>query len=665
MKNLTSLFVLSLLSFFNSRAQTPCVDGYAGEFPCNQITLMGHLSPSELKAVFHNGYYLNDIWGWTDPETSKEYALVGLKNGVAFVDISTPTAPKLVGNLAEPVTSNGRIGDIAHEKSTWRDIKVYKNYAFVVSDLNGQHGMQVFDLTKLRNSDNSEPQEFTHDAHYTEFGSAHNIVINEATGFAYAVGISSGGEICEGGLHIMDINDPLNPQFVGCFDADGYTHDAQCVIYEGPDTDYNGKEICFNSNVDALTIVNLDNKSNPEMISSTGYSNWHYTHQGWLSEDHRFFLQNDELDEMSNGHNPKTLIWNIEDLDLPVLIGVYYNNEPAIDHNLYTHKNMVFESNYFSGLRVMSLDQIENGMLREIAFFDTYPQENAIEFGGTWSNYPYFPSGTIVVSDMNNGLFILKLDIQEDIITDHPQNWSGCNGETAVYEIETAQSNVIYQWQYFNGKDYLNLTDGNEISGSSTPKLTIKSSSQRAKQLFRCGMKDHAGHLYYSYTATMSFDSDSRFPEADFSFLINNEGQLSITNKSKYAKAFHWLVNSKLESEEENPTLDLGIGDFEISLIAINDCGADTLTEQIQIVTGLTDLKSSLKIYPNPASDFIQIQTETSGHMVIYDATGKVQDQFDIESGLNELDICGLKSGIHFFHLISEKSIKIQKVVVE
>ena len=435
-----------IFTTFSIFSQAPCVDGFSGKYPCNQITLLAHMEPSELEAVEHNSFWLNDIWGWTDPETDKEYALVGLKDGVAFVDVSTPTDPVFLGKLPEPNTANNRnsrTSEVQHGKSTWRDIKTYKNYALIVSDLNAAHGMQIFDLTKLR--DINSPQTFEQDAHYQGFGSAHNIVINEDTGHAFAVGISSGGTTCSGGLHIIDINEPLNPTFIGCFSEDNYTHDAQCVTYYGTDTDYQDKAVCFNSNENTLTIVNLEDPENPEMISRTGYDNARYSHQGWLTEDHRFFLMNDELDEDQFGHNAKTLIWDIEDLDNPLLIGSYYNNEPSIDHNLYTRDDMVFESNYWSGLRVLSSENIQSGELREIASFDTYPEGDGIHFGGTWSNYPYFSSGTIIVSDMNNGLFILKLDLSEDPIIQMPVSLNECSGNGYEFTMESTDG-LDLQW---------------------------------------------------------------------------------------------------------------------------------------------------------------------------------------------------------------------------
>ena len=174
---------------------------------------------------------------------------------------------------------------------------MYKDHAFIVSDGAGVHHMQIFDLTQFR--DLLEPQVFTETALYKGIYSSHNLIVNEETGYAYAVGSDSGCETCGGALHMINIQDPLNPVFAGCF-ADtrtGATHDAQCVTYHGPDQAYQGREICLSSNGDALSIADVTDKDAPVALSVARYSNVAYTHQGWLIEDHRYFYLNDEGDE--------------------------------------------------------------------------------------------------------------------------------------------------------------------------------------------------------------------------------------------------------------------------------------------------------------------------------------------------------------------------------
>lgn len=371
-----------------------CTDGKAGPFPCDDVNLLAFLPPKDIGGGV--GTELNDIWGWTDSVTQKEWALVGLTDGTSFVDISDPINPKYVGKLPTETYS-----------SSWRDMKVYQDHVFVVADNVGSHGLQVFDLTKLRNLPDSVVT-FQEDAHLSTFGSAHNIFINEETGYAYVVGAD---QPCEGYL-IVDISNPANPQYETCY-ADyntgndgGYTHDVQCVVYNGPDTEHVGKEICLGCNEDALSIVDVTNKNNIAPISVGNYNSF-YTHQGWLTEDHRYFIQDDELDEYSgNTYFTKTIIWDLVDLDNPVVLEEYIGQSTSIDHNLYIVGDRVYQANYTSGLRILDITDISNP--EQIGFFDTYPGDNIPKFDGAWGNYPFFESGIVIVSSMEEGLFVLK-----------------------------------------------------------------------------------------------------------------------------------------------------------------------------------------------------------------------------------------------------------------
>jgi choice-of-anchor B domain-containing protein len=311
-----------------------------------------------------------------------------------------------------------------HEGSranVWRDVKVYENHAYVVADNAGDHGMQVFDLTQLRDvSADERPVTFEETAHYDKINSAHNVVINTDTGYAYIVGSSGGGETCGGGLHMVNIQSPAEPAFEGCFAHEstgrtgtGYTHDAQCVIYDGPDEEYQGQEICFGANETALSIADVTNKEQPKAISTGSYPDHAYVHQGWLTENHRYFYLNDELDEINGlADSTRTLVWDVSDLDDPQLVNEFMLSQPSTDHNLYVRGDIMYQSNYVSGLRVVDVSNPTEP--KEIGHFDTVPfGDNSAGFGGSWSNYPYFESGTIVVTSMEEGLFVLKRSKQE------------------------------------------------------------------------------------------------------------------------------------------------------------------------------------------------------------------------------------------------------------
>lgn len=214
---------------------------------------------------------------------------------------------------------------------------------------------------------------------------------------------------------MIDVRSPGNPTFAGCF-ADtetgrqktGYTHDAQCVVYRGPDADYQGREICFNASETALGIADVTDKAAPSSISVASYPNVGYTHQGWLTDDHAYFYINDELDEINGSvEGTRTLVWDVTDLDDPILVREHFGTTASSDHNLYVKGDRMYQSNYVSGLRVLDISDPENPV--EVGYFDTVSAgENEPGFDGSWSNYPYFESGVIVVTSMKEGLFVLK-----------------------------------------------------------------------------------------------------------------------------------------------------------------------------------------------------------------------------------------------------------------
>lgn len=455
----------------------PCENGLANNYDCKNLDLMSFLSPSELSNG--NNTELNDIWGWTDSTTSKEYALVGLLLGVSFVDVTDPINPFVIGVLPTETVS-----------SLWRDIKVYKDHAFIVADNVYNHGIQIFDLTQLRGVTDFTVFEKTY--HYDKVGSVHNLAINEETGFAYAVGVGSASKseyMC--GAHIIDINDPSNPTYSGCLGDestgrynDGYVHDGQFVIYRGPDSDYYGKEIAFTCNETALGIADVTDKSNLKIISKYDQLNFGYVHQGWLSEDHRYFFVNDELNEYY-GNDPEqtTVIFDVSDLDAPKVLTIYKSGLNTIDHNNYVVGNLLYQSNYSTGLRVLNINNVEAPV--EVAYFDTYRSGDIPSFVGSWSNYPYFSSGTIIVSSIEEGLFILKaseggsLSINENPVIPEKfelkQNYPNPFNPTTQIQYELPQDGNISLIVYnMLGENLIELDKGFKMAG--THKVTFDGS---------------------------------------------------------------------------------------------------------------------------------------------------------------------------------------------
>lgn len=369
--------ILLLIPFFNY-SQTPCVNNKAGNVPCENYDLQyrDHAKFSNLPG--------NDNWGWVDPLDNTEYAISCFRDKTVFLDISDPVNPLYIGYIL----SSGSNG-------IWRDVKIYKTHAFIVADGSGAHGMQVFDLTRLRNH-SGPPKKFNPDKILRAgelgitIGSCHNIVINEAKPMAYLVGCGGGG-----GPIMVDISNPTSPVILGQYKGDGYSHDAQVVTYKGPDKEHVGKEIYIGSNGSKTAIVDVTNPRQPKRLATATYDNTKYNHQGWFDKNHKYFYVDDEVDEPQLGNNTRTIIMDLTDLDNPKYHSSIYGLTKAVDHNLYIKGDRMYQANTGAGLVVYDIADVNN--IKRLGSFGSDASGNA-HVVNTWSVYPFFPSGNITLS---------------------------------------------------------------------------------------------------------------------------------------------------------------------------------------------------------------------------------------------------------------------------
>ena len=251
------LCLFALASRVNAQAPagtgTACVNGMAGIYPCANVNLLAHLELNEIGAS-DDAVTGNDHWGWSDVASGRQFVIFGLSNGTSFIEITDPLNPVYLGFLP------------THEgTSSYRDIKVYQNHAYIIADLLPDHGLQLFDLTQLLTV-STPPVTFNETAHFDGFGPGHNLWINETTGYGYVFRTDT----CNG-TYILDLSTPTAPTVAGCFADDGQASDAQCVLYAGPDADYTGRELCFTGSDDSWTIADVTNKNNPIQIDSLVY----------------------------------------------------------------------------------------------------------------------------------------------------------------------------------------------------------------------------------------------------------------------------------------------------------------------------------------------------------------------------------------------------------
>lgn len=413
-----------------------------GVFDSLNIELLSWLPLSE----FGSPSTGSDCWGYVAPQTNREYAIMTHSDGTAFIEVTDPGNAQIVANISGP-------------NSLWRDVKVYNNYAYSVSE--GGSGIQIFQLANI--DFGSVSLVGTVDDVGTS--ATHNIAIDEESGFLYRTG---GGD---NGLRIYSLANPSSPTYVGSW-PDRYVHDAQIVTYtDGP---YAGRQIAFccggfngGFGETGLCILDVTNKSNIEQLACLQYNNPSYSHQGWLSEDRQYFYLNDELDEQDFGTPTTTRIIDVSNLNNPVQVGTFSNGEASIDHNLYTLGNLILEANYRSGLRVF--DASNPLEPTEVAFFDTYPADNLAQFNGIWSVYPYLPSGVIIGSDLERGLFVWKIDYTQftmSLDSSIPELLDPAGGNEVLVDISTeadldeSSLQLIYQTQSTSGSTDLELLSG-------------------------------------------------------------------------------------------------------------------------------------------------------------------------------------------------------------
>lgn len=637
------LLPILLLTFALTNSQTPCDNGMAGAFPCNGYDLQANITLSQMNASFGN-----DSWGWTDPDNGNEYALMGLDNGTGFIDITDPVNPVYLGKLPTHTSS-----------SSWRDIKVFNNHAFVVSEAGG-HGMQVFDLTRLRDVTNP-PQTFTEDAHFGGFGSAHNIVINEDSGFAYPVGANR-SVFPFGGPIFIDISDPINPQLAGAggYAMDAYSHDAQVVTYCGPDSDYTGREILIGSNEDEVVIVDITDKNDPQRISEISYTNVGYTHQGWFTEDQRFFILGDETDELNFGFDTKTIVFDFEDLDNPSFSFNYTGPSAASDHNGYVKGTKYYMANYRAGMRAIDVSDIANGTMTEEGFFDTSPANNNVGTSAAWNVFPYFDSGNIVISDTSRGFFLVKA-----AAGDTTAPIANCKDATVILGEDgtgtLTASDINDNSSDDSGEVFFTLCDTNfdcADLGTRTVDLEVYDAF---------GNRDICSA---TVTIVDSTDPVSTCPEE--LTVEYDSGNEFYTVPSYENDGIVTVSDNCLElNTVQTPAIgtELTVGTYTVSF-ETTDASGNTSTcsfpLSVRSTLGTNDLifENGLSLYPNPTNNSINISsaTEAINAVNIVDITGKVlYSNTNINTTETIVDVSAFSTGIYFVNIngtVSKKIIK-------
>ncbi|MBU2969486.1 choice-of-anchor B family protein [Pseudoalteromonas sp. C2R02] len=389
-----------------------CQNGSAAGFECQNVDLISHIPLTSISGSPFSG---SDIWGHIDLNNNKEYAIMGHDKGVTVFDLSVPSQPKQVGTISGIATS-------------WRDIKVYQYFdntlnayqAFAYTTAESSDGIVIIDLNNLPNSVSkinqlNQKEQFIHNVYISNVDYGLGLALPGSEANVIALGGSKSG----GAFRSYSLSDPTNiPISFENSQASrlDYTHDAASAFIKDERAqrdcgEASGKcTVLVDFNENEMRVWNISNSNEAKLLSSITYNEVSddnkYVHSGWFSEDNRYVYLHDEFDETRGSLNTTVRIFDLQNLTAPVQVASWKSNNPTIDHNGFARGNRYYMSNYERGLTILDISDPINPV--EIGFFDTFPSSNNSSFNGAWGVYPFLPSGLILLSDINSGLYVLK-----------------------------------------------------------------------------------------------------------------------------------------------------------------------------------------------------------------------------------------------------------------
>ncbi|MCU0331804.1 MAG: choice-of-anchor B family protein [Ignavibacteriaceae bacterium] len=484
----------------------------------NNVTLL-----STLNQYPSAGY--SNIWGYVAPN-GIEYALLGVRTGTSIISLADPNNPVECAFIPAP-------------QSSWRELKVHGNYAYVATDVSG-NGLQIIDLSQLPNTATLV------NTLNTYFNDAHDLLIED--GFCYVVG---GDGV--GGMSILDLSNPVNPVRTAYYTGSGYIHD----IYVWNDT-----VIASCGSLQQYHLIDVTNKSNPQLISASITLPGIYAHSGWMTEDKRYFFATEEFNVRD------MTVWDLQDRsswDLVIPSWGLSNN--SVIHNLYIIDNYAHISYYTSGYLVLD---ITNPLSPQIAGqYDTYPQNNGGTYNGAWGVYPFLPSGNTIISDINTGLYVLRFNGSIPVELTSFSAAVDNQNVTLKWSTSSEKNNQGFEVQRKNESEYYSIgfVEGNgtstEINNYTFIDRDVKSGNYyyRLKQIDFNGSSDYSDEIFVEITSPIDFELEQNFPNPfnpattiRISLPANGFVNLSIYNL--VGEKVSELVNGELQQGEHNLTFN-------------------------------------------------------------------------------------------------------------
>jgi choice-of-anchor B domain-containing protein len=573
---------------------------------------------------------LNDVWGYVAPDGT-EYALVGLYNRLSIVSLADPD------NIVE-------VASVSGANSAWRDMKTYGEHAYVVAE-KGQDGILSVDLSNL-------PTSVTHQFYNTnnlpsgDLKQAHNLFIDEGTGLAYLAGASfASGRVNNGGMVIYDVaTTPGVPAFVA-FGPSIYSHDV-----------FVQNDLMYASEIYAgkLTIYDVSDLQNITTVGSTPTPTT-FTHNAWASADDNYVFTTDERGGAS------TAAYGISDPSDIMLMDEFRParslNTSTIPHNVHVHNNYLVISHYTDGVEIVDAADPDN--LIEVAYYDTWMGGNG-GFNGSWGAYPFLPSGLMLASDIDNGLFVFEVDYQRasrlagnitDAVTGavlnnvtitiaDPAGTTDGSTATGNYKTGVAANGMINVTYVLSGYvpqtiavDFQRGVETIQDVALVSSALPVTLSSFTAAPFGKSSV-----HLAWS----TAFESGSDHFLVERSSLTGTEfelvGQVDAAGDSEATKTYDFTDSG----------LDAGAYFYRLRQVDLDGSFAFSGVREVTL-----DGVGELSVFPNPVGDRLQLSADVSGTVRIYRNDGALVRESNAAG--RKVNVLGLPAGQYWLRVGEER----------
>ena len=394
-----------------SAAAAACTQGLAGQFPCRNLDFQSQVSLAQFSTAPVSAA---NVWGFVDLNDNREYAVLGLRNGTAIVEVTDPANPR------EVVT-------IAGNPSPWREVKVYqvfdaganrwRAFAYVATEA-ANSGVQTIDLSGLPMTAGLASTNMDTGSQHTLYVSNIDYATNAALPGLTPVLYVAGSNLNGGAWRAYSLANPAFPTLLTLSPTTRYMHDSTSLVVTGARAaqcapGHDPCEVLVDFNVEAVELWDVTNRLQPVPLGIATNPNNRYIHSGWPTANASHLIFHDELEEIQLGLQTQIYTMNLADLRAPTVQLSHTGATSTTDHNGYMRGTYYYVSHYRRG--VVVYDAANPAQLVEVGHFDNYltPSANVAGTDGAWGVYPFLPSGSVLVSDIENGLFVLRDHVRD------------------------------------------------------------------------------------------------------------------------------------------------------------------------------------------------------------------------------------------------------------